>query len=212
MVEPVAAGAIRIGNPILFRHEGQLICHRVIEVSPDGLLTRGDAGGSAGKWIDECEVLGKVVGVRRRSVWIGLKEALRGRFGAALVRLFPHLQRLRAYRFFVSPLVTPFLSYRIGVARGTRWHEWRELSREDRVPVLPSTPRSHLVIAKHGERVAGWVRLEPEAAGWRPDEVYVRLRYRGLGLESDLLRWANIACSQSNGEKLAAQMAGSGIR
>jgi signal peptidase I len=192
-VQPASSEDIRVGDLILYAHRGQLICHRLVEVSgqPARWLTRGDAAGSAGERISPDRVLGKVVGIRKRTLWGGLKETLQSAFVPALLRWLPRLHQLRASRVLMRPLVVPFLSYHLGLAEGSRWYRWQALRREHDVPALPPSARPHLLLAKRGTRVVGWVFLVRRNAGWQCEDVYVRIRYRGLRLETDLARTAH---------------------
>ena len=188
VVEPVPTEALLTGDLILFRHQGQLICHRLVEISghPPTCLTRGEATHSCGERIGRDQVLGKVVSIRKRALWVGWKETAKRVLTPPLLRWVPRLQRLRAYRLFVRPLVAPALSYHLGLAQGTRWYEWQELGKENGFPVLPPSARPHLLIAKRGKDVVGSGVLIFKNSGWQCEDLSVRLRYRGLGVESDL--------------------------
>ncbi len=192
-VQPVSSGDIRVGDLILYEHNGQLICHRLVEVSgqPARWLTRGDAAGCAGERISPDRVLGKVVGIRKRTLRVGLKETLQSAFVPALLRWLPRLHQLRAYPVLMRPLVVPFLSYHLGLAEGSRWYRWQALGKESGIPALPPSARPHLLLAKQGTRVAGWAFLVWTNPDWQCVDVYVRIRYRGLGLETDLARTAH---------------------
>ncbi len=192
-VQPVSSEDIRVGDLILYAHRGQLICHRLVEVSgqPARWLTRGDAAGCAGERISPDRVLGKVVSIRKRTLWVGLKETLQSAFVLALLRWLPRLHQLRAYRVLMRPLVVPFLSYHLGLAEGSRWYRWQALGKENGIPALPPSARPHLLLAKRGTRVVGWAFLVRRNAGWQCEDVYVRIRYRGLRLETDLARTAH---------------------
>lgn len=192
-VQPVSSEDIRVGDLVLYAHRGQLICHRLVEVSgqPARWLTRGDAAGCAGERISPDRVLGKVVSIRKRPRWLGVKEALRPAFVPALLRWLPRLHQLRAYGVLMRPLVVPFLSYHLGLAEGSRWYRWQAIPSDAPVPALPPSERPHLLLAKRGTRVVGGVFLARRNAGWQCEDVYVRIRYRGLRLETDLARTAH---------------------
>ena len=192
VVRPVPLEQIRVGDLILFTHQGQLICHRLVEMSAGALLTRGDTASSAGQRIGRDQVLGKVVKIRKRTVWVGLRETLRRALLPSLLRWLPRLQRVRAYRSLMRPIVTPALSYHLGLATGSRWYEWQELPKDNRFPVLPHSGRPHLLLAKRGQNVVGGGRLIFKHSEWEYEDLYVRLRSRGLGLESDLRRLSRL--------------------
>jgi len=191
-VEPASTKELSPDDIVLFRQDGQLVCHRLVAFSEDdgALLTRGDAANSeenpAGERVAADRLLGRVVGIRRRSTWVGLKETVKETFFPLLSRWLPHLQRLSAYRLLIRPLALRGLSYHVGLASGSRWYDWQELGEARDSAALPPTSRPHLLIAKCGSELVGWSRLVPTISGWQPEGPHVRMRYRGLGLESDL--------------------------
>lgn len=195
-VEPVSIDALRGGDLVLFEHQGALICHRLVEVSgtPPTLLTRGDAQGCGGERIDQHQVVGKVVAVQRRTLWVGLKDTLQRTLLPFLLRWLPHLQGLRAYRLLLRPFIVPFLTYQLGLAQGSRWYQWQELRTANGLPTLPPSSRHHLLVAKLRRNMAGRAYLTRTDAGWQCTQVDVRIRYRGLGIESDLTRVAHLLC------------------
>lgn len=187
-VKPVPIEALQPGDLILFQGGMELVCHRLVEVSGGALLTRGDAGGSAGERINPHHVLGKVVEIRKRTLLLGLKVALQSALLPPLLRWLRRLQRLKVYRTLLWPLVAPGLSYRLGLAQGALRYDWQELPKDNRVPILPHSARPHLLVVRHGHADAGWSVLVFRNSAWRCEKLYVRLRYQGLGLESDLGR------------------------
>ena len=50
------------------------------------------------------------------------------------------------------------------------------------------TSLPHLLVARRGKADVAWSVLVFRDSAWRCEKLYVRLRYRGLGLESDLGR------------------------
>ncbi len=92
VVARVTAELPQPGDLVLFEQRGQLICHRVVTVSGHAILTRGDATRSPGEWIHRTHVIGKVVGIKKRAVWVGLSGRLR-RLGPGLLRWIPRLRR-----------------------------------------------------------------------------------------------------------------------
>jgi len=193
-VQPVPIEALRTGDLILFEHEGQLVCHRLVGLSDDGstLLTRGDATSSPGERIGLDRVLAKVVAIRKRTVLAGLKEALQSALVPVCHRWLPRLQRLMLYRILLRPLVAPFVSYHLGLAEGSRWYRWHALESGNGFPQLSPLARPHLLLAKRGKDVVGWGVLSFDESAWQCEEVYIRLRYRGLGVESDVGRLARL--------------------
>ena len=188
IVEPVPIEALRPGDLILFQGGRELVCHRLVEVSGGALLTRGDAGLSAGERIAPHQVLGKVVEIRQRTLWVGVKFTLQSALLPLLLHCLRRLQRLEAYRSLLRPLVAPGLSYHLRLAQGALRYDWLELPKDDGLPVLPRSARPHLLVARRGETDVGWSVLVFRDSAWRCETLYVRLRYRGLGLESDLGR------------------------
>lgn len=186
-VEPVPTDEFRVGDLVLFEQRGQLICHRLVEKSA-AWLTRGDAGDGPGERIRPEQVHGKVVSIRKRPPWRGVRESLRGVFLPAYLRWIPRVQGLALYRVLMRPVVTPFLSYHLGIAEGSRWYRWQELGRDTGVPALPPSARPHLVLVKRRTREAGWAFLIWKNPDWQWADAYVRIRYRGLGVEQDLAR------------------------
>ena len=192
-VEPTLRDVIRVGDLILFEQRGQLICHRLVEISDHdpALLTRADAAHGGGEQVDWNQVLGKVVAIRRRTLWLGLKHALARPSMPLLLRWLPTLQRLTAYRVLVRPLVAPYLSYHLGLVQGSRWYRWQALGGDRGTPVLPPSERPHLLVAKRGTHTVGWAGLAWRDAHWHCEDPVIRIRYRGLSLETDLTRRAH---------------------
>ena len=187
-VEPAPIEALQPGDLILFQGGRELVCHRLVAVSPGALLTRGDAGSSAGERIAPHHVLGKVVKIRKRTLWLGFKVALQSALLPPLLRWLRRLQRLETYRILLRPLIARGLSYHLGLAHGALRYEWLELPKDNGFPVLPRSARPHLLVARRGETDVGWSVLVFRDSAWRCEKLYVRLRYRGLGLEWDLGR------------------------
>ena len=188
VVEPVLIEALQPGDLILFQGGRDFVCHRLVGVSGGALLTRGDAGSSAGERIAPHHVLGKVVEIRQRPFWVGIKATLQSALLPPLLRGLRRLQRLEAYRILLRPLVAPVVSHHLGLARGAVRYDWLELGKDDRFPVLLHSARPHLLVARRGPAEVGWSVLVFRDSAWRCEKLYVRLRYRGLGLESDLGR------------------------
>jgi len=154
--------------------------------------TRAETAGAMDQRIAPDQVLGRVVRIRKR----GLREAasiiLRGALNPQLHRWARRLQGLAAYRALVRPLVVPGLSYHLGLARGALRYEWLDLGTAGRAPILPRTSRPHVLVAKRRRMAAGWSVLAFRDSAWRCESLYVRLRYRGLGVESELHRLSRL--------------------
>jgi signal peptidase I len=203
IVEPASIDDLRAGDLILFRWREQLICHRLVDVSGDAVVTRGDAASAGGERTDRDQVLGKVVKIRKRAVHVALCETLGPRIVPVLLRWLPRLQGLRAYRPAVRPLFARRVSYYLGIARGARWYDWRECRIDERLPILARTERPYLVIAKAKTRLLGWCELTWRDSAWHCENLCVRLLYRRLGLESDLARLAR-CLTEANGVRHSA--------
>ena len=215
-VDPVPVETLQTGNLILFEHGGQLICHRLVQVFTNGTLTtqadavapgtqrgyrqvyeaQGRGGGYVATHCDEPitreQVLGRVRAIRRRTVWVGLKKTLQSALVPLLLRRLPLLQRVKVYRVLMRPIIAPFLSYHLGVAQGTRWHTWQRLDVNVGLPTLEPAPRPYLLLVKRGTDVVGGAFLVFKDSTWQCENVSVRMRYRGLGIESALARWAHL--------------------
>ena len=186
VVRPV--GDLRPGDLVLFRAGTDLVCHRLVAQSDDGaLLTRGDAT-SSGERVCADQVIGRVTEVRRRGAWTAVKSLVRAALLPALVRELECLQRWPVYRRLLRPLVARGLSYDLGLARGNFRYEWRALQRGGGFPALPASARPHLLVVRRGASDVGWSVLVSGDSGWRCEASYVRLRYRGLGIDADLER------------------------
>jgi Peptidase S24-like len=191
-VQSEAIAALRPGDLIVYQVGGDLVCHRVVRSSADTVWTRAETADSADDRIAWDQVLGQVVEVRERGLWVGVKVLLRGALSPPVHRWLRRLQGLDAYRALLGPLVAPRLSYHLGLARGALRYEWRELAKHDGVPVLPPAARPHVLVGKWRETAVGWSVLVFRDSAWRCERVYVRLRYRGLGLESELSRLTDL--------------------
>ena len=79
--EEVAGRAVRVGDVVCFRSptDGITVVHRVVEVGPDGVRTRGDRNSAVDPWVLRPEdVLGRVVRTRRGE---GTADVAGGRSG-----------------------------------------------------------------------------------------------------------------------------------
>ena len=191
-VEPVSTEALEPGDLLLFRQNGRLICHRLVEISPGLLRTRGDATGGLGEHIASDQVLGKVVNLRRRTPWVGLKIDVKRALAPPLIRGLACLQKLKPYRWLMQPLAAPLLSYHLGVSQGAYRHKWQRVDSPAELPRLEPATRAHVLMVRCGASVAGWASLVFHNSAWQCENITVRIRYRGLGIESGLAHWAHL--------------------
>jgi Peptidase S24-like len=123
-VQPEAIAALRPGDLIVYQVGGDLVCHRVVRSSADTVWTRAETADSADDRIAWDQVLGRVVEVRKRGLWVGVKVLLRGALSPPVHRWLRRLQGLDAYRALSawpeapsatsgssSPNMTEFLFY-----------------------------------------------------------------------------------------------------
>lgn len=93
---PIGDGATGVDDIVLYRScSNGIIVHRVVGVGGQGgevtLLVKGDSVGKADPEVEECQVLGRVVGIDRR----GRRIALTPLFWRHRSSLFLHLLPLR---------------------------------------------------------------------------------------------------------------------
>ncbi len=194
LVEPATVDVLLPGDLLLFEHRRALLCHRLLDRSPECLVTRGDATTGDGERIGPDQVWGKVVEVRKRTGWGALQAGLRCRLAGLLRRGLTFLQASGPYRSVMRRVLAPMTSYHLGLAMGAFRHRWLRLDSPARPPHLPPAARPHLVIATCARRVAGQALLVQKAGAWRCDHLAVRLRYRGLGIETALDTWVRLLC------------------
>jgi hypothetical protein len=149
---------------------------------------RAETASAPGEPIAAHRVLGRVTEIRKRGARVGATVFVRETLGPRLLRGLQRLQELAAYRTLVRPLVARGLSYHLGLARGAVRYEWVALAGRSGVPALPSAARPHLLVGTRRRTTVGWSVLAFRDSAWRCEELYVRLRYRGLGVESELGR------------------------
>lgn len=66
LLELASPEEIQVGDIVLFRHIGALVCHRVTRVEPGNVVyTRGDYSKGDGEQIRGTDILGKVIGIVR---------------------------------------------------------------------------------------------------------------------------------------------------
>jgi len=205
-VAPAPIVALQPGDLILFHVGRELVCHRLVGMSEGALLARGDATSSeSGELIAPHQLLGKVVEIRKRKLLAGVKATFESALLPRVLRWLRCLQGLKTYRVLLRPLVAPGLSYYLGLAQGALRYEWLQLQTDNAFPILPRSTRPHLLVGRWRGTDVGWSVLVFRDSAWRCEKLYMRLRYRGLGLEWDLgrltrlLLQARCAESASNG-------------
>lgn len=202
-VEPAQPEQLRVGDLVLFHHQGQLICHRLVGVQGTGpalrLLTKGDATTGSGELLEPDQVLGRVIAIERRRPrlprwpWVGAlavrisRSAERVRQGVA--QGFRGLQNYRSYRLIMRAMFSRCFAYSVGIPEGKRWYRYHPIRPEDQPGELKGHRRFHLV-ARFGGTAVGSLHLRAGAAGFWLEALSVRLRYRGLGVASRLVALA----------------------
>jgi hypothetical protein len=187
-VEPAPIADLRPGDLIVFQAGGELVCHRAVRIAADAVWARAEAARDCGEEVAAHRVLGRVAAIRKRRAWVGTRVVLREALRPRLLRGLQRLQALAAYRVLVRPFVAPDLAYRLGLARGAVRYEWVELDGRGGVTPLTPAARPHVLLGTRGRTAVGWSVLAFRDSSWRCEELYVRLRYRGLGVESELGR------------------------
>ena len=204
--ELVSPADLRVGDLLLIDHCGRVICHRLVARQDTGsgprLVTKGDGQGGRGDTIRAEHVLGRVVAVRRRWSWArrgGWPGSLAMRLDRArawltdrIARNLGHLQSVRGYRIIMRILLLPGVGFYLGVSEGQRWFRYRRTGGRD-APGAEVAHRACHLVAKRAGRWAGSVRVTPTGNGHRVDQLYVRLRYRGMGVGSRLVALAAVA-------------------
>ncbi len=209
-VEPVSAAQLRSGDLALFVHRfadgPRLICHRLIRTMVDpqrtSLVTKGDAVAACDPPVQAGQVLGRVAAISRPwwRAWPGFPSlAMRldrwmSRLLQSMAQLLEQLQGLCAYRRLMrSVLLSRFFRYFVGVPDGGWWYRYQPVQRGG-ASTLTGHRRLRL-LAKLGRSHAGAVQLRAVHGGYAVEALSVRLRYRGLGVASQLLRLAAMVIS-----------------
>jgi len=212
-VESISPTSLQVGDVILFHQCGQLICHRLVAMQEAGagrqLITKGDAAAGCGEVIQPEQVLGKVVGVRPSWHWAGSLSKrmdcwmaqLRDKVAQGLLAL----QGLRSYRRMMRILLSRCVAYYVGVPEGRRWFSYHRIGGRRPPGALVGHHRFHLV-AKLAGICVGSVRVTANGEGYGIDDLYVRIRYRGLGVGSHLLALAATAAAMSEARALLASV------
>jgi ribosomal protein S18 acetylase RimI-like enzyme len=216
--EPVPLSHLRVGDLLLISHRGRVICHRLTVLedtrTAPRLVAKGDAQGGRGEAIEAGDVLGRVVAVRRRWPWVrasGRAGALamrvdraRRRLSQRIARTLERLQGVRGYRCIIRALSLPSFDFYLGVSDGRRWFDYRRIGGGGPLGRL-DRHRLHLVAKRAGAWVGG-VRVTRTEDGHRIDDLYVRVRYRGMGVGSTLLALAATAARRSGSAALRASV------
>lgn len=212
-VEPATPAQLQVGDLLLFHDRGRLICHRLVATQESGtgprLITKGDAVTGCDAPLQPENVLGRVVGVRRRWHWAG---SLSQRIDCWLARLWDKvargllaLQGLRAYRRMMRALLSRCVAYSVAIPEGRRWFRYHRIGGRGIPEFLKSHQRFHLVARLAGICV-GSLHVEGGADGFWLQALYVRIPYRGLGVGSQLLALAATAASRSRPPVLLAMV------
>ena len=211
MVEPASPAQFQVGDLLLYHHRGQLICHRVValdtaEAGPR-IITKGDATTGPGEVLEPGQILGRVVAVRRRGFWGAglaiLTDCWHSRFAPLVAQALLRLQGIRPYRQIMRGLVWRGFEYSIGVQEGSRWYRYERLCRDRPAPELNGQQGFHL-LAKLGESAVASLHAVRSGEEYRLEALYVRIRYRGLGVASQLLGFACHLASRSGAGRLLA--------
>lgn len=165
--QDVSGRPLHVGDVVCFRspRDGITVVHRVVEVGPDGIRTRGDRNPSVDPWVLRPEdILGRVVGTRRGEStgrvpggWTGLLVAESGRLHLALGRL-----ARRALRGPYRGLAASRIPARL-------WSRTAPASARQRIVCFGTGP-----LAEHrlylGQRPIG--RYDRRQRGWVVDHPY----------------------------------------
>jgi GNAT superfamily N-acetyltransferase len=199
-VEAVSAAALRRGDLLVFRHatgrSAALVCHRLVAVEHTNgdrhLVTRGDATTGSGERIRADQVIGRVVDIRRAE-WRGwpLAPALARRADRAsawvrerLARWLERAQRARLYRRVMRMLVARRVAVAVGVRdRSQRLRYERLVEAKDGI----GGHREFCLTAHLGRAVVATLQATRNDDGCDIEQLYVRRRYRGLGIGRRLL-------------------------
>jgi signal peptidase I len=218
-VEPASPTSLLVGDAILFHQCGQLICHRVVAIDTTGpgtrIITKGDAATGCGETIQPEQVLGRVVAVTRRwpwartSGWVGAQamriHLTRERLIHLIAQGLQYLQGLRAYRWIIRSVLSHSFAFYHGVPEGSQWIRYQPISRGGDA-TLPTGHRDFHLLAKLGETCVGSLQCKAGAEGYRIDDLYVRIRFRGMGVGSQLLALAATTAAVSGARVLLASV------
>jgi signal peptidase I len=212
-VEPAFPTELLVGDLILYHQNGRLICHRLVATQETGtgsqFITKGDAAAGCGEVIQPDQVLGRVVAVTRRWPWaVSLSKRIDGwlaRLRDEVAQELLALQGLRSYRRMMRALLSRCAAYYVGIPEGRRWFRNHRISGRRLPDGLVDHHRLHLV-AKLGGINVGSARVTASGEGYWIDDLYVRIRFRGLGVASQLLALAATAAAASGARVLLASV------
>ena len=209
-VEPASTTSLQVGDVILFHQSGQLICHRVVAIQETEagprLITKGDAATGCGETIQPEQVLGKVVAVARRWPW-----SHRGRWVGTLARWVDRgsewiaelialglqcLHGLRLYRLIMRSILKRSFAFYLGVPERSRWINYQPISHGNNVTLPTDRVDFHLLAKLCGTSV-GSLQGKAGPEGYWIESLRVRIRYRGLGVGSQLIALAATAVSRN---------------
>ena len=213
-VEPASPESLQEGDIILFHQCGQLICHRVVAIQDSGagprLITKGDAETGCREVTQPDQVLGRVVAVTRRWPWAGFLSKRTDCWLAQLrdevAQWFQYLQGLRGYRWIMRSILLPSFAFYWGVPEGRQWFRYHPISHRGGNLTGFTDRRDFHLLAKLGEICVGSVRITASGEGYRIDDLYVRIRYRGLGVASRFISFASTLAAQSEAGWLLAEI------
>jgi len=197
-IAPVSWEQLRVGDLLLYHHRGRLVCHRLVAFDGTGparrIITKGDATADYDPPLQPDQVLGKVVHVRRSGWWdetLGRRiDRLREGLSHRAARCLGVLQSHRCYRRVMGTLGSRCFAFYVGIPGGRRWYQYQRVSTGATFAV-PEGCQSLRLLAKLAGTCVGSLHLEARAAGFWLEALYVRGRYRGLGIASNLL---SLAC------------------
>jgi signal peptidase I len=104
-VEPYGSKRPARGDVIVFRPPGEdrYITHRIQQITPEGIIARGDNNRSIDPWMLRSEdIMGRVVAVERRGATRRVRGGRTGR-----IRAF-RLHCVRSLRPLLAPVLSPF--------------------------------------------------------------------------------------------------------
>ncbi len=219
-VEPTSPAQLQVGDLILYHQNGQLICHRLVAMEGAGselrIITKGDAATGCDAPLQPEQVLGRVVAVARRWPWARTSgsagaQAMRidimcERLTELIARGMRWLQGHRGYRWIMRALLSRCVAYYVGLPEGRRWFRYHRISRRGGDPNGFTGRRDFHLLAKLGGTSVGSLQGKAGAEGYWIENLHVRIRYRGLGVASQLLALAATAASRSRPPVLLASV------
>ena len=197
-VEPASPVQLQVGELILFHDRGNLICHRLVAVQETGagprLITKGDAwnGCETPAWPEQ--VLGRVVGIRPNRL-----VRLRDKVSQGLLVL----QSLRFYRRMMRALMSRGVAYYFEIPEVGEGFRHNRIGGRGILELLKGHHRFQLV-AKFAGIYLGSVYVEAGADGFWLHALYVRIRYRGMGIASKLVALAATVSAMNGASALLA--------